>query len=162
MKDLDLPDRRHLEAAQGWLELGNCQEANAELENITPELRAHPGVLRVRWEVYANAGKWEGAVEIGRALSKSAPKFPFGWIKAAQALHELKRTAEAREVLLRAADKFKDWNVFYDLACYACQLGNLIEAYGWLEKTFDLNPEARLMALKDADLEPLWADIGEV
>jgi hypothetical protein len=30
-------------AAQGWLELGNHIEAIEELENIAPQLRAHPG-----------------------------------------------------------------------------------------------------------------------
>lgn len=42
LKDLPLPDRRHLEAAEGWFELGNHLEANEELENITPQLRALP------------------------------------------------------------------------------------------------------------------------
>jgi len=36
MKDLPFPDNKHLEAAEGWLGLGNWLEANEELENITP------------------------------------------------------------------------------------------------------------------------------
>ena len=79
------------------------------------------------------------------------------------ALHELKRTQEAWSVLSAVVDKFPKQYLFrYNLACYACQLGNLKEAYGWLEKTFDLNPQARKMALDDKDLEPLWVDIGEI
>jgi hypothetical protein len=31
---LEVPDRFHVEAAQGWLELGNHLEANEELETI--------------------------------------------------------------------------------------------------------------------------------
>jgi hypothetical protein len=45
---LGLSDQRQLEAAEGWLELGNWYEANEELERISPEKRAHPFVLRVR------------------------------------------------------------------------------------------------------------------
>jgi hypothetical protein len=40
MKPLTPPNSLHLQAAQGWLELGNHIEANQELEKITPELLA--------------------------------------------------------------------------------------------------------------------------
>jgi hypothetical protein len=66
---LGLNDQRHLDAAEGWLELGNYLEANEELERITPEMRAHPFVLRVRWGIYAKAKKWEMAAEIARCIS---------------------------------------------------------------------------------------------
>jgi hypothetical protein len=49
VKPLEHPDALHFQAAGGWLELGNWREANEELENITPALRAHPDVLAVRW-----------------------------------------------------------------------------------------------------------------
>jgi hypothetical protein len=51
-KPLEPPDSIHLQAAQGWLELGDHIEASEELEKITPQLRAHPDVLKARWEVY--------------------------------------------------------------------------------------------------------------
>jgi hypothetical protein len=63
-------DQRHLEAAQGWLGLGNHLEANEELEQITPEYRAHPAVLQIRWQIYAQAKKWEGALHIASALAQ--------------------------------------------------------------------------------------------
>jgi hypothetical protein len=37
MKHLELCDQRHLEAAEGWVELGNYLEATEELEQITPK-----------------------------------------------------------------------------------------------------------------------------
>jgi len=49
---LEPPDSLHLQAAQGGLDLGNHVEANEELERITPQLRAHPDVLQVRWRIY--------------------------------------------------------------------------------------------------------------
>jgi len=35
-------DRHHLQAAEGWLELGNPLEANEEVEKITPQLAPDP------------------------------------------------------------------------------------------------------------------------
>jgi putative SOS response-associated peptidase YedK len=64
------PDSIHLRASEGWLELGNHLEANEELEQITPEMRAHPAVLCLRYENYAKGKKWDGAAEIARALVK--------------------------------------------------------------------------------------------
>ncbi|MEY2429820.1 MAG: hypothetical protein QOJ40_2705 [Verrucomicrobiota bacterium] len=79
MESLDLNDARLLDAAQGWLGLGAHLEANDELEQITPRMRAHPDVLRVRYRVYAAAKKWESAAEIARAISRFAPHDSFEW-----------------------------------------------------------------------------------
>jgi tetratricopeptide (TPR) repeat protein len=156
------PDTLHLLAAQGWLELGNHIEANEELENITPELRAHPAVLGVRWEIYAAAKKWEATLDIAAALIQLDPDDPLGWVHRSFALHELKRTAEARDNLLRVVDKFPaSATMRYNLACYECQLGRLKQAKNWLEKAFEVgeSKKIKLMALGDPDLEPLWREI---
>jgi predicted Zn-dependent protease len=92
---LGLNDQRQLAAAEGWLELGDCLEANEELEQITPEMRAHPFVLRVRYGIYAKAGKWEMAAEVVRGITEVLPDNSWGWIHWAYSLHELKRTKEA-------------------------------------------------------------------
>ena len=86
MKPLEPPDSFHLQAAQGWLELGNHVEANAELEKIAPELRAHPGVLCVRWQIYAAAKKRDACADIGRALVELLPDQSISWINRAYAL----------------------------------------------------------------------------
>lgn len=57
IQPLHPPASLHLLAAQGWFELGNHLEADKELDEITPGLRAHPGVLEVRWQIYAAAKK---------------------------------------------------------------------------------------------------------
>lgn len=165
MKPLPTSDRRHFEAAQGWLALGNHIEANEELESITPQMRRHPDVLCVRWQVYAKAKKWEVAAEVAQALCKMVPEEPFGWIHLGYALHEQKRTQEAWNVLLPVADKFPgEYVIRYNLACYACQLGRLEEAKQWLECAIEVadSQEVKLMALHDRDLEPLWERIGEL
>jgi len=50
MEPLQPLDSLHLRAAQGWCELHSFLEANEELEKITPESRALPSVLEVRWQ----------------------------------------------------------------------------------------------------------------
>jgi predicted Zn-dependent protease len=163
IKPLESHDQRHLKAAQGWFELGNSIEATDELEQITLQVRGHPSVLEVRFHIYAAAKKWEYAAEIAKAISEFAPDNPFGFIHQAYSLHELKRTQEARNVLLPVVDKFpKEYIIRYNLACYACQLGNLKEARDWMKKAIDLagTKQVRMMALNDPDLEPLWKEIG--
>ena len=66
MKPLPPPDAHHLQAAEGWLELGDPLSANDELEKTAAKLRAHPDVLTVRWQTYAHAKKWEAC---GRLVS---------------------------------------------------------------------------------------------
>ena len=156
---LQSPDTLHLKAAQGWLELGNYIEANEELEKITPRLRVHPAVLEVRWEIYAKAKKWDACLDIASALVRLVPNHPLGWVHRSFCLHELERTAEARDNLLRVVDKFPEHAIMlYNLACYDCQLGKLEQAKHWLAKAFNLGDakKMKLAALDDPDLEPLW------
>jgi len=162
MSRLEPPDSLHLRAAQGWLELGNHIEANEEVEKIRPELRSHPQVLEVQWEINAAAKQWAAALDIGAALIQHNPDDPLGWVQRSYALHELKRTAEARDNLLRVVDKFPiSATMRYNLACYECQLGRLEQAKDWLEKAFKLGNAKKMkrMAQEDPDLKPLWQDI---
>jgi len=165
MNQLEPPDSHYLEAARGWLGLGDWASANQELEGIRPGFCTHPAVLQTRLQIYAAAKQWAMAAAIARALTAIIPGSPFGWIHWAYSLYELKRTQEARNVLLLAADKFPDeYLIRYSLACYACQLGNLKEAQQWLKKAFSLagQKDIRKMALDDPDLQPLWDKIVEI
>jgi tetratricopeptide (TPR) repeat protein len=157
-------DRLHLEAAQGWLGLGNWREANDELDQITPVLRAHADVLKVRWEVCAQANQWELGFEIASALAAKGSRESFGVIHAAYALRQLDRTQAAHDLLSGVIEQFpKDQAIRYDLACYCCQLGKLKEAMDHLERAIDLaGNDIRHRTLDDLALEPLWANIGEI
>ena len=155
----------HVQAARGWLELGNHLEANAELEKITARRRAHPDVLEVRWEIYAKVKDWEACLEIAGAVIKTAPERASGWIHRSFALHELKRTQEAWDNLFPVAERFpKVPTIPYNLACYAAQLGKLWESQQWLKQAFKIgdSKELKLLALDDPDLKPLWDKIGEL
>lgn len=158
MKPLEHPDDLHLEAAQGWLELGNHLEANEELDMISPEMRVHPDVLNLRWHVYSKARKWDACVDIASALIKLAPECPLGWIHRSFSLHNLKRTQEAFDNLLPVAGEFpRVWTIPYNLACYCSQLGRLDEAQDWFKKAMEVDePSVKESALDDPDLKPFW------
>jgi tetratricopeptide (TPR) repeat protein len=158
VKSLPLPDLHHLRAAQGWLELGNPLEANHELENISPKLRAHPDVLEIRWHIYANELKWDACVDTADALVKLAPDRSDSWVHRSFALHILNRTQEAFDNLLPAAEKFSDvWQIPYNLACYCSMLGRLDEAQHWFKKAIVVDDKiVQKAGIDDPDLKPLW------
>jgi tetratricopeptide (TPR) repeat protein len=159
MKTLPNPDGHHLKAAEGWLELGNHNEANEELKHISLEWRFHPQVLLARFEIYARGGHWEFAYTIAHGMVALAPDEVTGYLKRSVALHHLKRTPEAWQSLLPAAKKFpNNVTVAFDLARYACQLGKFSDAFNWLERAKKLTDPhtVKEMARKDPELEPLW------
>jgi tetratricopeptide (TPR) repeat protein len=149
------PDIHYLNAAQGWLELGDSVESLAELEKVAPAFQQSPEVLEIRWQIHAREHRWEQCVTCADTLVKSAHEQLQGWIHRSFALHELRRTQEAYDALLPAVVKFpKDWLIQYNLACYCCRMKDFQRALRYLEKACKLgNPvEVKAMALKDSDL----------
>lgn len=158
VEELDFPERHLARAAEGWLELGNPAEAARELAGLRRATRRHPDVLELRWRIHAARRQWKLALRVATAVVSAAPQRPSGWIHRSYTLHELKRTAEAMANLLPALDRFpKEPIIPYNLACYACQLGELEIAATQLRRAMKLlgRDQVREMALHDADLEPL-------
>jgi len=122
---VNLDDHRHLERAEGWLGLGDWQSANDELDENTPQIRAHPDVLLVRVEVYLKAGSPNMAQPVARTLTKARggdwhvhyalaqTEAALGNFKAAQAA--LERAFALKDVRLKAladpllAKVWRDW-----------------------------------------------------
>lgn len=162
---LEPPDTHHLNAAQGWIGLGNADEAYAELKKIPAELQSHPEVLEVRWQACAKERKWQDCVQIAERYLELEPKSAWGWVHRSYALHELKLTREAFEELLPAVPLFpKDWLIHYNLACYCCRLNERSRATRFLQQSFQLGEEKDIkqMALADSDLRELWGRIGNM
>ena len=165
MHDLPHSDNQHLEAAEGWLGLGNWREASAELELIESQFRAHPSVLELRYKIHAAASRWDLAVAVAEEVRELLPAEPWGHFHTAFALHELKRTQEACDALKSVVEKFPEEQIMrYNLACYACRLGRLEEAMHWLKQALALPGKKDILqlALEDPDLEPLWGRIREL
>lgn len=163
MTYLKTPDELHLDAAEGWLELGNLIEANAELNKITSALRRHPDFLAVRYKLLAKADCWAECVAVAAAIVDLAPKSSLGWLHRSSALHRSKQTKMALECLQPALEIFPDEiEVRYHLACYDCVLGNLSRAEQRLSEVLKLAEEQKCLddwrptILGNPELKPLW------
>lgn len=165
MKNIEPPDSFRLSAAAGWIELGNPREAELEMEAISPEWQGHPEVLLVRWELLARAKQWEQALGLAATVRGLDPGRCDGWIKQAYCLHELGRTSEAWETLRPAVEEFPDVGVVrYNLACYACRLGQKTEALKLIRQAMKLSGREQIkdMAREDTDLEALRQEIARL
>jgi predicted Zn-dependent protease len=161
---LTLSAARHIQAAEGWLDLGDWRSANEEPENVPARLRAHPSVLEMRFRVYSMAKHLELALEVAEAVVALTPHEETAWINRSYVLHDMKRTQEAYDQLLPALERFEEeCTIPYNLACYACQLGDHAHAKELLALAYERGDanEIKLMALDDPDLAPLWRSSSE-
>jgi len=164
MQPLEPPDSHFVSAALGWLELGNWREAAAELEGVAPALSQHPAVLRMRYEIHAQAGNWDLASQDALTLAKAVPDEPASWTKLAYATRRKSGGGipSAKAILACARQRFpSEALIAYNLACYECQLGNMAQARALLRESFQLGKPAvfKEMSLSDPDLEPLRQEI---
>ncbi len=170
METLAPPQSHFLAAAEGWLGLGDAAEARAELARIGEALQDHPDVLGVRWAISAQEKDWPAALTLARKLVQTAPDSSAGWLHQAYALRRVPEGGlqAAWNCLFPALEKFpKVALIPYNLACYACQLRRLEQASELFKRalaTGDKEQAAHIkkIALEDADLRPLWAEIREL
>lgn len=152
------PYQHYISSAMGWIELGMPKEAQAELKRIPKPLQDHPEVLMVRWELHAKLQQWQQALQVARSLVQSTPSDPESWIKQSFCLHELKRTQEAWDCLHSVQQEFENSpTIAYNLACYACQLGEFESARAWLQHAKRVGDLWAIleMAATDPDLSPM-------
>jgi predicted Zn-dependent protease len=153
--------RRRLEYASGFIELGMMAEAAAELEKISPADRDSLPVLNVRLQFFMAAKEWPQVVTLAAESTRRQPNDSQGWIFHAYALRELSRIAEAQAVLLLAEPLHGATCgvLHYNLACYACLLGNKPEARRRLALAAALDQSWLDSALDDPDLASMREEI---
>jgi tetratricopeptide (TPR) repeat protein len=133
------------------------QDANNVLDALPPELKSHPLVLAARLEQLMVLKRWDDGVILGQSLSQKWPQHFDFWFRTAFCLHELKRTAEAKQTLLGAPPAIRETALYcYNLACYEAQLGDRDKAKALLAECFKRDKSMREGALDDPDLEPVW------
>lgn len=158
MKTLEYPDRHRVNAAIGWIELGNVAEAKLEADAISLPGRAHPEAFLVRWKVAARLENWSEAHRIATVFTKVVPSQVIGWICLSYSLYRLKRPLEAwMQLLPRTADFPRVSAIPYMLACYAHELGNHKLASQFLVRSADLGGPREIKGCLTAagDLPPL-------
>jgi tetratricopeptide (TPR) repeat protein len=156
-----IPTHRRLQYASGFIELGMLREAAKELRAIGRADQLSPTVLTVWIDLNMHARNWEQVIKVSEKLVRAEPGDDKGWISWAFALRELNQIGEARAVLLRALPLHtKTCDVLhYNLACYECLLGNLLEAKRYLKTATRKDKQWKTEAMDDPDLKELWPEI---
>jgi len=154
--------RRHLQYATGHLELGMLKEAAAELDAIGQSDQLLPEVISVRIDLHMHAKHWSQVIKFSQELIRLSPSDDKGWISHAFALRELDRIDEAQTVLLEAEPIHgkKCGVLHYNLACYACLLGNKPEAKRRLMIALKMDKSWKQSALEDPDLKAMRSMIS--
>ncbi|MFX3681372.1 MAG: tetratricopeptide repeat protein [bacterium] len=137
-------------------------EASDELEMIQGDEALSADVMRLRIDLYHQAKHWDLLEAVAKALVRLCPKDEQGWVSWAWATRRHKGIPEAKEVLLKAEPTIGDTSatLHYNLACYACQLGDMKEAKRRLSMACKMHPDFKASALDDPDLQPMWDDIA--
>ena len=158
------PDSFCISSAEGWIILGNPIEAIGELEQVSNPVKLRPEYLELKWRVYADTQAWDAALELSEGMVRDLPDHPGGFILRSYALRRSSKGSveQATTSLLEAAVKFPSEPIIpYNLACYACQSGELVQARKFLRLAFEIGDRKELlkMAGMDSDLKSLWNEL---
>lgn len=152
-----------LEWARECLKAGRSLEAGMKLERISPELRKHPEVLKLRYEIYKTEKRWHAALDAAVDYSQVVPDDIAGWLGQAVCLHEMKLSQQALNMLLKVVDRFPEHPMipFY-IALFTTELGRLEQARKWLFKSLEIGDKSKLisLAMNEPDMGPLLHFLG--
>lgn len=146
--------KRAILAAQGYLELGMAAEALAELASLPVIESKDPDILELRLHILMQASRWADALSTAEELIRLNATAITAYIHGAFALHELGRTEDARNLLLKGPSELrKDPTFHYNIGCYEAVLGNREAALDSLQASFTLDETYRDFARRDPDLK---------
>ena len=154
---LEEEEQKHVTAAEGFLMLGMLTDADAELDRIDPFCRHLPEVLEVRAKIYAALRKWELLQVVAKRLydCTESPEWAAEW---AVALKNCGAMESAKVVLLDAIESHPDCAMLhYVLACCESASGDTEVAKVRLQHALKLNPELRIKALDEPELNAIFA-----
>lgn len=145
-----------LRHAQGFLMLGKTDLAAEELRMLPEEWQEREEALTLRSAVLHEQHEWNLLCPIAAQLVRLKPKEAQWWILWAYATRRADSLAAAEAILREAELQHKtDGTIQYNLACYACQQGQLKEARARLRHAIALEPHFEKTWLEDDDLKAL-------
>jgi Flp pilus assembly protein TadD len=148
---------QRLRATHGYIDLGMFQDAWDELESLPPAMRADDAVFETRIAIFIRLENWESARVLAESLAKRSPENPEWWLSWSQAIRQEQTVEAAQAVLRQAADIHPTVAIIaYNLACYACVLGDISEAKELLKVAFRIDGTFKKIALDDPDLDVIF------
>lgn len=140
-----------LETARGFLHLRLYDDAWNCLRSLDREWAARPEVWTLRSMILMERREWQKALAILDDLCAIYPENLNNHLRAAYCLHELQRTAEARERLLGGPAELRRLSLYHlNLACYEAELGNLQAAKMSIRAGYRLDRQRRRREMSDA------------
>lgn len=159
MSDLTHPPHKlspqiHLNRAKGYFQLEMFDDVEVELravEDILPWSKEKREILTF---LYQERKEWELMQHQARSLRIEFIDEEDWWVSEAYATRRAKGIIEARDILLEGLAIHQESSIIrYNLACYACQLGDLDETLDFLKEAVERDEKYKLIALDDEDLE---------
>src|ERR1700724_3911086 len=130
------------------------RESIAELDEIECRFQNRPEVLQLRLHHLMHRKSWMRALTVSRKLCQVAPDCGAGYLHAGFCLHELGKTAQAKELLLKGPIALlKEPIYYYNMGCYNALLGNPKSAQVHLLTSFKMDSSFRELAKRDPDLK---------
>lgn len=152
---------RKFEFINGWIDLGNYDEAAKELNDLPPKLKSTLEFCKAWIRIYAAKKAWTNVELMCATLVNQAPADAFGVLHLAEAVHQQGKHVDAISVLggtLWNADWRESPVVLYALARYSCAANQVKEGRECLRKAIDADKSLRKKALDDPELEKLWTE----
>ncbi len=142
--------------ARGYLGLGMIDDAAAELDQVPPGMAQETEVLVLRALVLQEQAKWPALTDVAHELVQRRPMEPGWWVSWAYATRRCRSLAAAEAILLDGERLHPAEAVIqFNLGCYACLRGGLVEARRRVDRAIALDSSFKETASNDPDLTPL-------
>ena len=153
--------KRHLQAAQGYLELGMFEDAIAELDQLPESERDGEFATCFRLDIYNATEKWQEAARVAREGIERHPDCSHLYIMGAYAIRRAESLDAGKEFLLKGHLCMEEGKVetpmfWFNLGCYHSRLGDQENALSCVGNAVKIDANYKKLALVDPDLEPLW------
>jgi tetratricopeptide (TPR) repeat protein len=148
--------RWRLSHISGYLALGMVREAERELKTVRPEQADLLEVRAAEVAILHAKQNWRRLRSVAGALARRQPERVEWWVTHAYATRRAVSIEKARAILLEAENHHPaEAVVQFNLGCYASLLGELEEARRRVERAVALDPQFKVAADEDPDLEAL-------
>lgn len=143
----------HLEAAEGFFELGMLEESHTELDAICEVPEYAVPVNFCRLALFTREGRWHDAGICASNLCQLEPQVPSHFLITASIQRNLGLVGSAIDVLLEGPLSLEGLPEYhYSLATYFALLGESQLAVKSLREAMDLDAKCRERAQTDPDL----------